>query len=507
MLILPRWKMVVIILVCLAGIAFSSPNFLSAEMRSALSGVLPSKTVNLGLDLRGGAHLLYQVDVQQVFADRAADVRSDLRTSLRDEDISTARASLEGHDVLVQLRDAKDLDAAKVFVRKNYSDYLVSDEGSVDSFRMSMKDDAIARITSQTLDQSIEIVRRRIDALGTTEPLIQRQGDDRILVQAPGADAQGLKDVIGTTAKLTFHLLSSSGGLRLPHAEDEGRILSLDRRAVITGEMLDDAYPTDQQGRVAIGFRLSNIGAKKFCKVTTDNIGKPFAIVLDGEVLSAPVIQSAICGGSGVITGQFDYGSANDLAMLLRAGALPAPMSVLEERSVGPSLGADSVEAGKIASLVGLLGILVFMVIAYGLFGVFSAGALVLNVGLLFGLLSMLQATLTLPGIAGIVLTLGMAVDANVLIFERIREELTKGRSAINAIDAGYKNAMSTIVDANLTTLIAAFILFSLGTGPIKGFAVTLGLGIVTSFFTAIMVTRMFIVLWLRGRRVKELPL
>lgn len=506
MLVLARWKMVAIVLACLAGIVYTAPNFMPEALRSALPGFMPSKTINLGLDLRGGAHLLYQVDIDQVFADRAADIRSDARVTLREEEIRVQRVTLDGFDIMLQLQSASDVDAAKKALRKAYSDYLVAEEEGV--IRLSLKEDAVTRIKQQVIEQSIEIVRRRIDALGTTEPLIQRQGDDRILVQAPGADAQGLKDVIGTTAKLTFHLLSSGGSvLRLPHAEDPNNILSLDRRAVITGDMLDDAYPTDQQGQVAIGFKLSSIGARRFCDVTRANVNKPFAIVLDEKVLSAPVIQSAICGGSGVITGNFDYKSANDLAMLLRAGALPAPMSVVEERSVGPSLGADSVEAGEISSLVGLAAILVFMVIAYGLFGVFSAFALLINVGCLLGLLSMLQATLTLPGIAGIVLTLGMAVDANVLIFERMREEVAKGRSAINAIEAGYRNAMSTIVDANLTTLIAAFILFSFGTGPVKGFAVTLALGIITSFFTAIMVSRLFIIWWLRGRRVKELPL
>jgi len=509
MLQLASWKKTLILLTCLGGLLFALPNVLNADLKAYWPHWLPQKTINLGLDLRGGAHLLYQVDLESVFKERADMIKQDLRSTLRKEKIAYARLSVDDESVILLLRDAQQGEAARKLIRKSYADLDidVADDGTM---TLSASETGHKRIVDQTIAQSIEIVRRRIDELGTTEPLIQRQGEDRILVQAPGGDASALKAVIGTTAKLSFHLLmeaGKAGGIILPEADNPASRLRLQREALITGDMLDDAYPTDQQGRVAIGFRLSNVGGRRFCEVTRNNIGNPFAIVLDDEILSAPVIQSAICGGSGVITGNFNYASANDLATLLRAGALPAPLSVVEERSVGPSLGADSVAAGKIAGLIGLAGVLVFMVVTYGLFGVFAAGALGVNVALLIAVLSGIQATLTLPGIAGIVLTMGMAVDANVLIFERIREEMRLGRSAINAIEAGYRHAMSTIVDSNLTTLIAAFILFSFGTGPVKGFAVTLAIGIMTSFFSAVMVTRLFVVAWLANRRPKELPI
>lgn len=500
-----RWKIILIVLTFLGGLLFSLPNFVPAGM---LPSFMPQKTVNLGLDLRGGAHLLYQVDLDVVFDERADAMKQDLRSALRKEKIGYTRLSAAGNMVQFALNNSADGEAARKIIRKSYQDITIDVDGPL--VQISLDEAGIKRIKDQTISQSIEIVRRRIDEIGTTEPVIQRQGDDRILVQAPGADATALKAVIGTTAKLTFHLLmepGKAGGMSLPEADRPGSRLSLVRRALITGEMLDDAYPSDQQGQIAIGFKLNNVGSRRFCEVTRKNIGKPFAIVLDNEILSAPVIQSAICGGSGIITGNFTYASANELATLLRAGALPAPMEVVEERSVGPSLGADSVQAGKIASMIGLGFVLVYMTLSYGLFGVFANVALVANMLLLFGLLSLLQATLTLPGIAGIVLTIGMAVDANVLIFERIREELKGGRTAIGAVDQGYSQAMSTIVDSNLTSLIAAFILFSFGTGPIKGFSVTLGLGIMTSFFAAVMVTRLLIILWMKGKKLKELPI
>ena len=499
------WKRVMILLICLAGLLYALPNGFKS---GTLPSFMPQKTVNLGLDLRGGAHLLYEVDIDSVFEDRADQMKQDVRSQLRKAKISPKGLKAVPMGIIFTLRDEADGEKARKIIRKSYRNHVIAMDGAQVS---ALLDEAGQKIvTDQVIAQSIEIVRRRIDELGTTEPLIQRQGENRILVQAPGGDAEALKAVIGTTAKLTFHLLSGSGSaagsLTLPHV-DSGEIIRVQKEALITGDMLEDAYPTDSQGQVAIGFKLDGVGARKFCEVTRANVGRPFAIVLDEEILSAPVIQTAICGGQGVITGNFNYASAGELATLLRAGALPAPLAVVEERSVGPSLGADSIAAGKIASVIGLLGVLVFMGLSYSLFGLFANVALVVNMALLFALLSALQATLTLPGIAGIVLTIGMAVDANVLIFERIREELSLGRSGVNAIDAGYRHAMSTIIDSNLTTLIAAFILFSFGTGPIKGFSVTLGLGIMTSMFSAIMVTRLLIVMWLRNRRPTDLPI
>ena len=356
------------------------------------------------------------------------------------------------------------------------------------------------------------------------EPTIQRQGDDRILLQVPGVeDPERLKQLIGKTAKMTFHLVHpQSGGQNLtrtppgakwlPHVDDgsgQTRNVLIRKRTMVSGEDLVDAQPSSdgQTGEPVVTFRFNARGGKKFGDVTSVNVNRPFAIVLDGSVISAPVIREPILGGSGQISGNFSFRDATDLALLLRAGALPAPLSILEERTVGPGLGQDSVEAGKIASIIGMVLVIVFMGVAYGRFGLMADVALTVNMFLILGALSVLQATLTLPGIAGIVLTIGMAVDANVLIFERIREEVRQGRTPISAIDAGYGRALTTIIDANVTTLIAAILLYIFGSGPIRGFAVTLAIGIVTSMFTAIMLTRLFVVTWLRRTRPVELPI
>jgi preprotein translocase subunit SecD len=500
------------------GVFNSLPNMLSAEVRGGLPSFMPSKTVNLGLDLRGGAHLLYDVDVKKVFKERADSMLQDARKSLREAKIGYKRIGVIEGGVKVTLRDEADAAEARKILRGLETNV---DVRTVDGAQLeaSLNEAGIKQLFDHTLSQSIEVVRRRIDELGTSEPIIQRQGESRILIQAPGADAGELKALVGTTAKLAFHLVkdpSASTGVgtkSFPFAQDgenAGRAdLTVERSPLITGEMLENAqYAQNQNGEHVISFRLNNTGARRFCDVSRKNVGVPFAIVLDSEVLSAPVIREAICGGQGQISGGFTVKSANDLSLLLRAGALPAEMSVIEERTVGPSLGADSVAAGKVAAMIGLAGVLFFMGLSYGVFGLMANVALVVNVALIFALLSMLQATLTLPGIAGIVLTVGMAVDANVLIFERIREELRLGRSVVSAIDAGYGRAMSTIIDSNLTTLIAAAILFSFGTGPIKGFSVTLGVGIMTSFFTAIMVTRLLVIWWLKNNRnAKSLPI
>ncbi|MCZ6763555.1 MAG: protein translocase subunit SecD, partial [Alphaproteobacteria bacterium] len=355
----------------------------------------------------------------------------------------------------------------------------------------------------------------RVDETGTSEPLIQRQGDDRILVQLPGLDdPERIKRLLGTTAKLNFHMVDPRvgpedsvppGSMRL--VMQEGGEIVVQREVVVSGDRLVDSQPSFQDGRPVVSFRFDAAGGKAFGKVTADNVGQLLAIVLDDVVVSAPRIQGPIPGGNGIITGQFSVQEASDLALVLRAGALPAPLSILEERSVGPGLGADSIAAGKIASVIGLIGVVIFMVVAYGLFGLMADVALFINLLIILAVLSVLQATLTLPGIAGIVLTIGMAVDANVLIFERIREEVDNGRTPISAIDAGYRRALTTIIDSNLTTLIAAILLFQFGSGPIKGFAVTLSIGIVSSMFTAIMVTRLMVVGWLWQRRPSSLPI
>ena len=507
-----RWKMIAILAVVLFGFAYAAPNVIGQETRAWVSenlpGWFPQKTVNLGLDLRGGAHLLYEVDVDAVFKEQAELLRQDFSGELRKAKIQRTSLSMIDGGVRVVLRDEAQGEEARKILRRLQANLNIESKAS--EITAVLSDVGRKEVYDQTIAQSIEIVRRRIDELGTTEPVIQRQGEDRILIQAPGADSGALQNIIGKTAKLTFHLVaqdpSKAGVKNLPSADIEGQRIPIERRAMLTGDMLTNAQPSfNQNGRPVVTFALDRRGTKRFCDVTRNNTNKPFAIVLDNEVLSAPNINEPICGGRAEISGSFTLQEVNDLSILLRAGALPAPMKVVEERTVGPSLGADSVEAGKIAALIGLAGVLIFMAISYGLFGLMANVALVSNVTLLFALLSGLQATLTLPGIAGIVLTVGMAVDANVLIFERIREEIRAGRSPISAIDAGYSRAMSTIIDSNLTTLIAAIILFSFGTGPIKGFAVTLGIGIVTSFFTAIMVTRLMVVTWLHTKKPKVL--
>ncbi|MGF1609256.1 MAG: protein translocase subunit SecD [Kiloniellales bacterium] len=364
-------------------------------------------------------------------------------------------------------------------------------------------------------------MRRRIDETGTREPSIQRQGDTRILVQLPGVrDPERIKELLGKTAKLTFRFVEEdvlpggpipAGAELLPLAPGEASRgeseLVIRKRVMVSGDTLVDAQATFQDNQPVVSFRFDTVGAKRFGDATRDNVGRRFAIVLDDQVISAPVIREPILGGSGVISGSFTVQQVQDLALLLRAGALPAPLTIMEERTVGPGLGADSIEAGRIASILGLVFVVVFMAATYGLFGLLANVALLVNLVLLVAALSALQATLTLPGIAGIVLTIGMAVDANVLIFERIREEVRNGRGPVSAIDAGYRRALTTIIDSNLTTLIAAVLLFQFGTGPVKGFAVTLTIGLVTSMFTAIMLTRLLVVTWLRQKRPQALPI
>ena len=515
MIHIARWKIISVIVVCVLALLYSLPNAVPSSARGVFDSLpswMPGKTVNLGLDLQGGSYLLLQVEIDEVLKSRSEDLVDTARPELREAKIRYTRIDDIEWGMRLTIREGEDVDQIKKMLRKldPNLDIVVSEDGKV--IEAHYNETALKDMRNQTIAQSIEIVRRRIDETGTREPAIQRQGDDRIIVQLPGVDdPQRIKDLLGRTAKMTFHLVDQGnsrtvGGTRtLPMVEAPGQTIDIQRRAMLTGDMLVHAQPAFEQGQPVVSFRLNAIGAKRFCDVTRENVGRPFAIVLDDEVISAPRINGAICGGSAIITGSFSLEEVADMSLLLRAGALPAPLNFMEERTVGPSLGADSVEAGKIASLVGLAFVLVFMLVTYGRFGLYADIALMVNVSLIFALLSGLQATLTLPGIAGIVLTVGMAVDANVLIFERIREEFRQGRTPMAAIDAGYSRAMSTIVDSNLTTLIAAVILYSFGTGPIKGFAVTLGSGIVTSFFSAIMVTRLLVVHWLKTKKPSEL--
>ncbi|MDE3028777.1 MAG: protein translocase subunit SecD, partial [Paracoccaceae bacterium] len=368
-----------------------------------------------------------------------------------------------------------------------------------------------------TMQQSLEIVRRRVDAAGTREPTIQREGTDRILIEVPGiGSADELKALIGTTARLTFngvlgrtadpHAIAGAGNVVLPSQDEKGVYYIVQDTPVVTGEDLTDAQPAfDQNGRPAVDFRFDASGARKFGDYTAQHIGSPFAIVLDNQVISAPVIQAHIGGGSGIITGNFTVAGSTKLAVLLRAGALPAKMNFLEERTIGPELGADSIKAGKIAAVAGSVAVGVFMVLVYGWFGWIANFSLLLNLGMMFGALSMIGGTLTLPGIAGIVLTVGTAVDGNVLVYERIREELRNAKGPARAIELGYDRALSAIVDSNITTMISALILYFVGSGPVRGFAVTLALGIMTSVFSTVFLSRLFIVMWFERRRPKTI--
>jgi preprotein translocase subunit SecD len=542
---------VLIWLVCVAGLLLALPNAFYTRVEQANDAVvaiemkgetperletaaqwpewMPSGLVNLGLDLRGGAHLLAEVQVEDVYAARMEGFWPEVRNALRPERDTVGSFRLQpgpADQIRVKISKPEGMPRALDVVRglanpvttltgAGATDIEVSAEGDILIVQLTEAE----RLASddRTVRQSLEIVRRRIDEVGTREPTIQRQGADRILIQVPGiGSASELKEIIGTTAQLTFNPVvgrgsdpdarAGVGNKVLPSLDEEGTYYTVEAAPVVTGEDLVDAQPSyDQNGRPAVTFRFNTSGARRFGDYTAENIGSPFAIVLDDEVVSAPVIQAHISGGSGIITGNFTIEESTNLAVLLRAGALPAGLEFLEERTIGPELGQDSIDAGKIATIVAFVAVLVFMTLSYGLFGIFANIALMLNVALIFGALSLIGGTLTLPGIAGIVLTVGMAVDANVLVFERIREELKNGRGPARAIDEGYSKALSAILDANVTTFITAVILFAMGSGPVRGFAITLGLGIMTSVFTAIFVTRLMIVMWFERRRPKTI--
>ncbi|MCJ8322512.1 MAG: protein translocase subunit SecD [Rhizobiales bacterium] len=525
------WKTTLIGLVSLAGVLFALPNILTDEQSQNLPSFMPSNKLHLGLDLKGGSHMLLKVEAGVVISERMEAVKDEIRTALRDKKIGYTGLAVADEAVSLKLRKPEQMEDALLAIiglSQAVNSSLLQSAGARDivvtqnsntAILVTMSPEERAARVKSAVAQSIEIVRRRIDELGTTEPTIQPQGTDRILVQVPGLDdPEKLKALLGKTAKLTFHevdtVRSATGAIPtdsfvLPDADGSGQLYVLKRRPILTGENLVDAQPgfSQQTNEAVVSFKFDTSGAKKFGNYTATHVGEPFAIVLDNQVISAPNIRQAIRGGSGQISGGFTVEGANELAILLRAGALPAPLQILEERTVGPGLGADSIEAGKIASIIGLIGVVAFILLSYGLFGLFANIALMINLLLIIGVLSLLQATLTLPGIAGIVLTIGMAVDANVLIFERIREEALLGKSPIASIETGYNRALTTILDANITTFIAAVILFYLGTGPVKGFAITLSIGIITSVFTAFVVTRLMVSIWIRRRRPKSIPI
>jgi preprotein translocase subunit SecD len=538
MLYFSRWKIVGILAVIFLGLLAVVPNFLPESVRAGWPSFLPDRRIVLGLDLQGGAYLLYEVDRQDYEQRRMRTLVGEIRDALRrDPRIGYTGLGVQGNAVQLKIRDLGQLDEARrrLDPLKNTmaGSILTGGGGSVDEFAVDFGDDGTVRFTftdagltqriRSIVDQSIEVIRKRVDELGTTEPNIQREGEDRILVEAPGLQDPGrLKALVGQTALLTFHLVDTNASMQqslqgrpppgtmvLNSTDDPPTPYVVEETPLLTGEDLIDAQATFDQrtNEPVVSFRLSTGGARKFGLVTQENVGRPFAIVLDNEVISAPVIREPILGGSGQISGNFSVQGANDLAILLRAGALPAKLTIVEERTVGPGLGADSIRAGIVAAVVGSIAVVVFMILAYGFLGIIADVAVIVNVFLMLGVMSLLEATLTLPGIAGIVLTIGMAVDSNVLIYERIREESRLGRSAISAIDSGFAKALGTILDANITTLIAAVVLFYLGSGPVRGFAVTLALGIITTIFTAYLFTRLLVALWVRRARPTTVPI
>ncbi len=537
MLYFSKWKIVAILLTVLAGFIFAVPNLLNERQFAALPETLQNK-LTLGLDLQGGAHLLMQVDEEGLVKERMESLRDDIRVKLREAGVRGRQSVQNGNAIQVRLNDASQTGAMRTAMEEilaptqgNLLDGLgvVEVEESNPSEGVlvyTLTEDGIENRVRNSVTQAIDVFLRRINELGTAEPIVQREGTNRVLVQYPGLSADEiprLKGLLNAEAKLSFHSLSNtaspddllnSGRSAPPGTEivfedsDPPIPYLLNARPVLTGDELVDAQSGFDQrtGEPLVFFRFNAAGSQKFARFTSANVGQPFAIVLDETVLSAPRINEPIIGGSGQISGNFTPQTSNDLAVLLSAGALPASFEFVEERTVGPGLGADSISAGTSAALIGAVLVLIFMIVAYGLLGVIANLALIANIAMMIALLSVLGATLTLPGIAGIVLTMGMAVDANVLIYERIREERANGRNIIQSFDAGFRQAFTTILDANITTLIAAIILFFLGSGPVRGFAVTLGIGIFTTVFTAYTVTRLFVSLWVKFKRPKELP-
>jgi preprotein translocase subunit SecD len=554
MLNLPRWQTIVIAGITLLSALFALPNLLPASVLQHMPHWYANSRINLGLDLRGGAHFLLEADLRSVLTERLTNLSDAVRAELRKQQVPFRDVAVEaGKNLVVTLRDEANRSKALEAIRA--VDPALALSGSGDTIRVAYSEQELAKRKKEVIDQSIEILRRRVDETGTLEPTITRQGDERILLQVPGIkDTTDLKRKINQTAKLTFHLVNedlAATGQNVPQTvppttflvptregmqelrrtnpkawEDiqaanprlspeqicrryQPQCLPVLKRVVVGGEDLDDSKATfenQQGGRPIISFTFNSAGGRAFCNATRANIGKRLAIQLDGEIISAPVVQSAICGGSGIITGSFTTQQTQEQALLLRSGALPATLSIIQESTVGADLGADAIQAGTLAALVGTLLVAIFMFVAYGpVFGGFANLAMLVNLLMVFAGMSILGASLTLPGIAGLVLTAGLAVDANVLIYERVREEKALGRSPFSALATGYEKAMSAIIDANLTTLIAGLLLFGFGSGPIRGFATTLTLGIITSMFSSTIFTRMLLAVWVRWRRPAEL--
>ncbi len=532
MIQISRWKIGLVVIATVLAILFALPNVLPASARQSLPGFLPNKTLNLGLDLQGGSYLLMEVDIPALQRERLTNSVEDVRNALRNDRIGFTGLSQANGEISVRINDAAQVNAAIRTIEQlaepigptNPSPNFTVARADDQRLRIVFAPQAAEAAAAQAVQQSIEIIRRRVDPDGTKEMSLSRQGATRIVLQVPGEDdPESLKRLIGQTAKLTFQMVDetvpmeeavagrvppSSILLPQPDRPDEPFVL-VKRRVLVSGESLSSANLSfDEQNRPAVAFRFNGEGARRFGDATTRNIGKRFAIILDDRIISAPVIQSAITGGSGQITGNFTTESATELANLLEGGALPAPLSVIEQRAVTAELGQDAIDKGQISIVVALVSVLVFMVLAYGfLFGGIAVVALLVNGVMIIAVMTANQAALTLPGIAGLILTLAVAVDANVLIYERMRDEVKAGRSPVMAMDAGFSKAMETILDANLTTLVAAAIMFFFGAGPVRGFAWTLSIGVFTSVFTAVLITQVLLAWWYSATRPKSLPI
>jgi preprotein translocase subunit SecD len=504
MLFFSKTKIFFIAIIALLAVIFALPTFIYSGQKSSVNTAFSSlPKVNLGLDLQGGAQILLEIEYQNYLQEQLNSILTELKNAFYEQQINILPIISNNQIIL----NSPNNDKINKILKQTAPNLDIKDNNQ--SLVLYFSDTAISNIKQKLSDQSIEIVRKRIDENGTKEPAIMKQGKDRILLQVPGVqDNQELKKILGKTAKLTFHLTAENNSYDSFQVNDrDGRVYNLQSKSILGGEMLKDAKATYHEGKPAVAFTFNNIGSHKFADITKKNIGKVFAIVLDNKVITAPVINTPITQGSGIISGSFTTEEAAEVALLLRAGALPTPLKVIEERIIGPSLGLESINSGKIAAIAGVIFVAVFMMLLYGTFGLFANIALLVNLCIIIAVLAMLDGTLTLPGIAGIILTIGMSVDANVLIFERIKEEIYHKKSVFACVEQGFSQAYRTILDSNLTTLIIAFFLYYFGNGSIKGFAITLSIGIMSSMFTAILFTRMMISIWLRKYKPQKLTL
>ena len=511
MLNFSKLKIFSIVAVCLFSLFFALPSLVGDVGNSSLKKFLPDNKVNLGLDLQGGSQLTLKVDFDYYINEQLNNLQNELKVSFRENGVR-ALPVLQNAKITFSLFEKFNKKELKEIVKNISNEVELEEEG--DTFVISYPDDELVKIQQKLIAQSIEIIRRRVDENGTKEPIIQAQGKSRILLQVPGLqNSAQLKEILGQTAKMSFQFVKTPSSFSDSIVDydvifdDSGNRFLVEREVILSGDLLIDANTTYYEGEPAVSFRFNDLGSKKFAQITKDNVGRIFAIVLDNKVITAPRINTAIVQGSGVISGNFTVAEANNVALLLRAGALPAPLEIIEERTVGPSLGLDSIKSGSLSALAGLLFVAVFMIYFYRTFGFFANVSLVVNILIIITVLSFIGATLTLPGIAGIVLTMGMAVDANVLIFERIKEEFRLKQTIFSAVDKGFSESFRTITDSNITALIVSFFLYIFGSGPVKGFAVTLSIGILASMFSAIMLTRLMISSWLKKNKSRKINL